>query len=145
MRKTLTLLLGLFAAGVFFGGIQKTTADEAVAINKLRRRPLLGVQRWDMFSGKGATQQKELGYLPGGPGFLRDSQWHNRVPFFCQRTKDVAWVQHPTDAGPVWFNYPFSQQLLQESMDQELRYASDAGIDFFVYHGPARKLFSNGW
>ena len=145
MRKTLTLLLGLFAAGVFFGGIQKTTADEAVAINKLRRRPLLGVQRWDMFSGKGATQQKELGYLPGGPGFLRDSQWHNRVPFFCRRTKDVAWVQHPTDAGPVWFNYPFSQQLLQESMDQELRYASDAGIDFFVYHGPARKLFSNGW
>jgi len=30
--------------------------------------------------------------------------------------------------------------LLQETMDQELRYAYNARIDFFVYHGPARKL-----
>ena len=110
-----------------------------------RTRPLLGVQRWDMFSGKGSTQQKELGYLPGGPGFLKDSQWHDRVPFFCRLTKDVDWVEHPADAGPVWFNHPFSQQLLQETMDQELRYACNAGIDFFVYHGPARKLYANGW
>ncbi len=110
-----------------------------------RGRPLLGVQRWDMFSGKGATQQQELGYLPGKQGFLKDPQWHDRAPFFCRLTKDVDWVKHPADAGPLWFNHPFSQQLLQESMDQELRYACNAGIDFFVYHGPARKLYANGW
>ena len=79
-----------------------------------RTRPLLGVQRWDMFSGKGSTQEKQLGYLPGGPGFLKDSQWHDRLPFFCRRTEDVDWVEHPDDAGLVWFNHPFSQQLLQE-------------------------------
>ena len=31
-----------------------------------RGRPLLRVQRWDMYSGKGATQQQEFGYLPAG-------------------------------------------------------------------------------
>ena len=143
--KNLMVLLVALAAVASFGGIQEATAQGTVAIQKLRRRPLLGVQRWDMFSGKGATQQKELGYLPGGPAFLRDSQWHNRAPFFCRLTKNVDWIEHPANAGPVWFNHPFSQHLLQESMDQELRYAYNAGIDFFVYHGPARKLFSNGW
>ncbi len=144
-RKVLMLTFAVVAGGDSLGGILEASAEEPVAIQKLRHRPLLGVQRWDMFSGKGATQQKELGYLPGGPGFLRDTQWHNRVPFFCRLTKDVDWIEHSANAGPVWFNHPFSQQLLQESMDQELRYAYNAGIDFFVYHGPARKLFSNGW
>ena len=124
---------------------QETKADGEITATGKRGRPLLGVQRWDMFSGKGATQQKELGYLPGKQGFLKDSQWHDRVPFFCRLTKDVDWIEHPANAGPVWFNHPFSQQLLQESMDQELRYAHNAGIDFFVYHGPARKLYANGW
>ena len=32
-------------------------------------RPLLGVIRWDMYSGKGPTQKQELGYLPGEQGF----------------------------------------------------------------------------
>ena len=30
-------------------------------------------------------------------------------------------------------------------MDQEIRYAYNAGIDFFIYNGPARKLFRNAW
>ena len=145
LYKTLVVKLVALAAVFSLAGIQEATAQETVAINKLRGRPLLGVQRWDMFSGKGATQQKELGYLPGGPGFLRDPQWHDRVPFFCRLTKDVDWIEHPANAGPVWFNHPFSQQLLQESMDKELRYAHKAGIDFFVYHGPARQLYANGW
>ena len=139
------LMVLVFSAGFCLAPTQKTMAEETASFQKSRSRPLLGVQRWDMFSGKGATQQKELGYLPGGPGFLRDSQWHNRSPFFCRRTEDVEWVQHAANAGPLWFNHPFSQQLLQESMDQELRFASDAGIDFFVYHGPTRKLYPNGW
>ena len=90
------------------------SVEAAENVTGKRTRPLLGVQRWDMFSGKGSTQEKQLGYLPGGPGFLKDSQWHDRLPFFCRRTKDVDWVGHPADAGPVRFNHPFSQQLLQE-------------------------------
>ena len=109
------------------------------------RSPLLGVQRWDMYSSKGATQRQELGYLPGKQGFLKDPQWHARAPFFCRLTEDVDWVAHPEEAGPLWFNYPFSQELLQESMDQEIRYAYNAGIDFFIYNGPVRKLIPNAY
>lgn len=108
-------------------------------------RPLLGVQRWDMYSGKGATQKQEIGYLPGEQGFLRPAEWHNRAPFFCRLTQDVDWVQHPPNAGPLWCNYPFNQDYLQRSMDQEIRFAYNAGIDYFVYHAPARALFRNGW
>lgn len=108
------------------------------------RRPLLGVQRWDMYSGKGATQQQELGYLPGKQGFLKDPEWHDRAPFFCRLTADVDWVAHPSEAGPLWFNHPFSQELLQKSMDQEIRFAHNAGIDFFIYNGPARSYEQAG-
>jgi len=110
-----------------------------------RGRPLLGVQRWDMYSGRGTTQQQELGYLPGKQGFLKDPEWHGRAPFFCRLTSDVEGVTHPAQAGPLWFNYPFSQELLQASMDQEIRYAHNAGIDFFIYNGPTRTLFANAW
>ncbi len=105
----------------------------------------MGVQRWDMYSGNGATQEQELGYLPGAPGFLKASEWHDRAPFFCRLTKDVEWVQHPANAGPLWCNYPFSQEYLQQAMDQEICYAYNAGIDFFIYHGPARKIVANAW
>lgn len=108
-------------------------------------RPLLGVQRWDMYSGKGATQQQELGYLPGKQGFLKPAEWHERAPFFCRRTKNVPQINHPPDAGPIWFNHPFDEERLQEAMDQEIRFAKKAGIDFFIYHGPMRKLQANGW
>ncbi len=107
--------------------------------------PLFGVQRWDMYSGKGTTQGQELGYVPGEQGFLKPEEWHYRAPFFCRRTADVDWVQHPTDAGPLWFNSPFDQNLLQEAMDQEIDFATDAGIDFFIFNGPTRTLYSNGW
>ncbi len=109
------------------------------------KRPLLGVQRWDMYSGKGATQRQELGYLPGKQGFLKDPEWHERAPFFCRLTADVDWVEHPAEAGPLWFNYPFNQERLQEAMDQEIRFAYHAGIDFFIYNGPTRTLFTNAW
>jgi len=109
-------------------------------------RPLLGVQRWDMYSGEGATQRQELGYLPGEQAFLKPAEWHDRAPFFCRLTKDVDWIEHPADAGPLWFNHPFDRDRLQQSMDQEIRYAHGAGIDFFIYHGPARKVVGpGGW
>ncbi len=107
--------------------------------------PLLGVQRWDMYSGRGTTQGQELGYVPGEQGFLKPEEWHYRAPFFCRKTADVDWVQHAADAGPLWFNSPFDQNLLQEAMNQEIDFATDAGIDFFIFNGPTRTLYSNGW
>ena len=83
MRGAGMLMVLGFYAGIGLAPTQETMAEESAVVQKPHSRPLLGVQRWDMFSGKGATQQKELGYLPGGPGFLRDSQWHKRSPFFC--------------------------------------------------------------
>jgi hypothetical protein len=127
---------------VLFGTANLVFAKD---IAKERGRPLLGVQRWDMYSGKGATQEQELGYLPGKQGFLKPAEWHERAPFFCRLTKDVDGVKHPENAGPLWFNYPYSMKLLQETMDQEIRYAYNADIDFFIYNGPARKLFANAW
>ena len=118
-----------------------TKEDEIVLLD----RPLFGVQRWDMYSGKGATQSQELGYLPGEQAFLKPEEWHFRAPFFCRRTIDVDWVDHPEGAGPIWFNYPYSQRVLQEAMDQEIDYATEAGIDFFIFNGPTRTLFNNGW
>ena len=108
-------------------------------------RPLFGVQRWDMYSGKGATQGQELGYEPGLQGFLKPEEWHDRAPFFCRRTADVDWVNHAANAGPLWFNYPFSQSVLQTAMDAEIDFATEAGIDFFIFNGPTRTLYSNGW
>jgi hypothetical protein len=99
-----------------------------------------------MYSGAGPTQGQELGYLPGGSAFLKPEEWHNRAPFFCRLTQDVTWLTHPAGAGPLWFNYPFNQELLQKSMDQEIRYAYDAGIDFFIYHGPSTRITNpSGW
>jgi hypothetical protein len=108
-------------------------------------RPTLGVQRWDMYSGKGSTQIQELGYLPGDPGFLEPDEWHHRAPFFCRRTVDVHWVVHPAEAGPLWFNYPFDEATLQSAMDREIEYAAKAGIDYFIFNAPPRTLFANGW
>ena len=56
--KRLSLLT---LVGAILFSVSAEAADPATGE---RTRPLLGVQRWDMFSGKGATQEKELGYLP---------------------------------------------------------------------------------
>jgi len=137
-RATMCLAAIFLSATTSFCSAENTGREKGT-------RPLLGVQRWDMYSGKGATQRQELGYLPGKQGFLKDPEWHERAPFFCRLTADVDWVEHPAEAGPLWFNYPFSQELLQEAMDQEIRFAYHAGIDFFIYNGPARTLFPNAW
>ncbi len=107
--------------------------------------PIFGVQRWDMYSGKGATQQQELGYLPGKQGFLIPEEWHHRAPFFTRRTVDVDWIDHPDDAGPLWFNHHYDKQVLQDSMDKEIDFASEAGIDFFIFNGPARTVEKNAY
>jgi len=132
----------IFVLLTFLMGFPPLQAAEGIS---RRNRPLLGVQRWDMYSGKGATQRQELGYLPGKQGFLKPAEWHHRAPFFCRLTRDVDWIKHPENSGPLWFNYPFSRELLQKTMDQEIRYAYNAGVDFFIYNGPARKLIPNAY
>ncbi len=120
MRKTLMLVLVVFAAGVPLAVTQVATAQESKLSEKQtgqlnkrfpksaetktyeadseitatgkRGRPLLGVQRWDMFSGKGATQRQELGYLPGKQGFLKVSQWPESKPFL------ISWQPTPRTA-----------------------------------------------
>jgi hypothetical protein len=61
--------------------------DAADSATVERTRPLLGVQRWDMFSGKGVTQQQEFGYPPGKQNSSFSSvrnggekEWRNRLP-----------------------------------------------------------------
>jgi len=57
------------------------TDDNAVSTS----RPLLGVQRWDMYSGDAhLTGKWELGFLPGAQGFRASKEWHFRAPFFCR-------------------------------------------------------------
>ena len=144
MNRTENTRATLRLAAIFLSALTSfCVAEDAVQNNG--RRPLLGVQRWDMYSGRGTTQRQELGYLPGKQGFLKDPQWHGRAPFFCRLTADVDWVPHSPEAGPLWFNHPFDQALLQRSMGQEIRYAYNAGIDFFIYNGPTRTLFANAW
>lgn len=113
-------------------------------------RPLLGVQRWDMYAGNVTTWEQETGYLPPNKkphaqGYLKPKEWHDRAPFFCRRTVDVPWVEHPPNAGPLWFNYPFNADVLQKAMDGEIKFAEQGGVDFFIFNTPARTIHSNGW
>ena len=90
MRKPgLTRIELLVVIAIMMAAMTSCCSAEDVVVDK-GRRPLLGVQRWDMYSGKGATQRQELGYLPGKQGFLKDPQWHKRAPFFCRlATEDL--------------------------------------------------------
>ena len=112
-----------------------------------RNRPTLGVIRWDMYSGEGATQQQELGYLPGEQGYLAQEEWIWRAPFFCRYTNDVPWVDHAANGatGPLWFNYPFEYSRTQEATEQEIAFAgtAGAGLDYWIF-GTAPALVG-GW
>ena len=87
------------------------------------RRPLLGVIRWDMYSGHPTiTQKQEF-------GFLKPPEFHWRCPWFARRTGDPD--------APLSFNPEYSRKAIQEVTDQEIVYASGAGIDYwaFGYYG----------
>ncbi len=112
-----------------------------------RNRPTLGVIRWDMYSGAGATQKQELGYLPGEQGFLVQEQWMWRAPFFCRYTNDVPWIDHEANGatGPLWFNYPFEYSVTLNATEQEIAFAgtAGAGLDYWIFGtAPAHK---GGW
>ncbi|MCP4314396.1 MAG: hypothetical protein GY790_24340 [Bacteroidetes bacterium] len=119
--RKITLLFSFIAAAAAVSGqndiIQIHAGDETVMCSASdiltitfdsvqMPRPLMGLQRWDMYSGEGATYRQELGYLEGAQAFLKPEQWWHRAPFFTRLTKDVDWVEHPEGAGPLWINYP---------------------------------------
>ena len=86
-------------------------------------RPLLGVIRWDMYSGHPAiTQKQEF-------GFLKPPEFHWRCPWFVRRTGDPE--------APLSFNADYSKGAIREVTDQEIVYAAEAGIDYwaFGYYG----------
>jgi len=107
-QAVIPMLAGLFAATVSTVGAQEA-----------RLRPLLGVIRWDMYSGNPEiTQKQEF-------GFVKPEEYWWRAPFFVRRTGDPG--------HPLAFNPEFSLDALQEAMDQEIRFAASCGIDYWAF------------
>lgn len=82
-------------------------------------RPLLGVIRWDMYTGHPyATQKQEF-------GFLKPEQFQWRAPFFVRRTGNSE--------EPLTFNPEYSSEVYQKVMEQEIGFAASAGIDYWAF------------
>lgn len=94
-----------------------------------RERPLLGVIRWDGYNGGHFTQNQEF-------PFIKAAEHHWRAPWFARRTGDPE--------KPLAFNPEFSQEIVQEVTDQEIRYAASCGIDFWAFCH-FRKDKGGGW
>lgn len=82
-------------------------------------RPLLGVIRWDMYTGHPFTTQKQEF------GFLKPQQYHWRAPFFVRRTGNPD--------APLTFNPEYRREVYQEAMEQEIEFAASAGIDYWAF------------
>jgi len=91
-------------------------------------RPLLGVIRWDMYSGHPYTTQKQEF------GFLKPEKYHWRAPFFVRPTGDPE--------VPLEFNPDYQPEPIQEATDAEIAFAAEAGIDYwaFGHHGRHQKV-----
>lgn len=90
-------------------------------------RPTLGVIRWDMYTGHPYTTQRQEF------GFLKPEAYQWRAPFFVRRTGDPE--------KPLRFNPDNRPEVYQAAMEQEIQFASAAGIDYwaFGYEGPGGK------
>jgi len=92
-------------------------------------RPLVGVIRWDGYSGSpNVTQKQEM-------GFLKPAKWHGRAPWFFRETTDS---EHP-----LVFNPNYDTQTISEITDQEIEYAAAAGIDYWAFCYYAK--YKGGW
>lgn len=91
------------------------------------QRPLIGVIRWDMYTGHPFTTHKQEF------GFLKPEQYHWRAPFFVRRTGNPE--------APLAFNPGYSMPVYQEAMEQEIEFAASCGIDYwaFGYEGRSHK------
>lgn len=84
-----------------------------------RTAPLVGVIRWDGYNGSPAiTQKQEF-------GFLKPAEYHWRAPWFVKLTGDPE--------KPLSFNPDYKQSEIQTVTNQEIRYAADAGIDYWAF------------
>ncbi len=81
---------------------------------------ILGVLRWDMHDDTGVTPQEQ--------GFLKD--WHKRWPFYAK-----------LENGRLTFR----RYDMARRMQLEINYAQKAGIDYWIFNGPARTLVPNGF
>jgi hypothetical protein len=82
-------------------------------------RPLLGVIRWDMYTGHPLTTQKQEF------GFLKPEKYHWRAPFFVRRTGNPD--------APLTFNPEYRPEVYQEAMEQEIAFAAGAGLDYWAF------------
>ena len=117
--RKITLLFSFIAAAAAVSGqndiIQIHAGDEIVTSKASdiltitfdsvqMPRPLMGLQRWDMYSGEGATYRQELGYLEGAQAFLKPEQWWHRAPFFTRLTTRVPFVVVKANFLPFIFS-----------------------------------------
>ena len=107
-RTLLTVLLLTIGAALH-------AADEP---RPATNRPLVGVIRWDGYTGSPHVTQQQM-------GFLKPEKWHGRAPWFFRKTGDP---EHP-----LVFNPNFDKQTIREITDQEIEYAASAGIDYWAF------------
>jgi hypothetical protein len=109
-QRILTLLLmvpTLLGSGSDLRGPSQSSRDHIQS-----KRPLVGAIRWDAWHGS-----------KGGPGLAVDrslgpEKWHSRVPFYGKVLSDTA---VSIDGAS------------QEIMDQEIRFAANAGLNFWAF------------
>lgn len=120
MKKTVLPTAFGFVVALFSGWVLHA-APPAAAENSSgdRARPLLGVIRWDMYTGHPYTTQKQEF------GFLKPEQYHWRAPFFVRRTGNPE--------TPLAFNPDYSMAVYQPAMEQEIAFATSAGIDYWAF------------
>ena len=69
IRRAVMLMVPVFSAGFCLVPTQETMAEESAAVQTPHGRPLLGVQRWDMFSGKAPRNRRNLAICQVALGF----------------------------------------------------------------------------
>ncbi|MEI6871251.1 MAG: hypothetical protein WCL08_03120 [Verrucomicrobiota bacterium] len=92
-------------------------------------RPLVGVIRWDGYSGHPVlTQKQEMGYL-------KPEKWHWRSPWFFRKSGNP---EHPLE-----FNPTYDQNVIRQITEKEIQYAADAHIDYWAFCYYAK--YKGGW
>lgn len=135
MRRYPLLLVALFSLSAASIACAQAISDvdgfsDGVPTQEEQERPLVGVIRWDGYNGSPRwTQSQEFGYL-------KPERWHDLAPWFARRTSDPD--------HPLTFNPNYDKAVIQETTNQEIRYAADAGIDYWAFcHFASFK--GNGW
>jgi hypothetical protein len=113
--KISRLLVAAGFGAMVVGGCVSHPAKQADA----GARSLLGLIRWDMYTGHPYTTHKQEF------GFLKPEQYHWRAPFFVRRTGNPA--------APLAFNPDYSMAVYQPAMEQEIAFAAAAGIDYWAF------------